>query len=131
VADITARNAITIDRREIGMDVYVISNDTTYKLVGGILDANWQVVGYGSSLNGSVTLDIGSLGTLVNASTTLTVTGAVVGDTVTVSPSMPSAGVVVAADVTSADTVTLRAHNTTSGTIDPASATFRVKVIKQ
>jgi hypothetical protein len=48
-ADITARNAITSDRREIGMDVYVVSNDTTYRLVGGILDANWQVVGYGSA----------------------------------------------------------------------------------
>jgi hypothetical protein len=84
-----------------------------------------------SALTGSATWDIGSLGTLANSSTTIAVTGAVVGDTVTVSPSMPSAGVVVSADVTSADTVTLRSHNTTAGTIDPASATFRVKVIKQ
>jgi len=83
------------------------------------------------TLGGSATWDISSLGTLANGSTTLTVTGAAVGDEVVVSPSMPSAGVIVAGDVTSANTVTLRAHNTSSGTIDPASTTFRVKVIKQ
>jgi hypothetical protein len=83
------------------------------------------------TLDGSATWDISSLGTLANGSTTLTVTGAAVGDEVVVSPSMPSAGVIVAGDVTSANTVTLRAHNTSSGTIDPASTTFRVKVIKQ
>lgn len=93
--------------------------------------ANGVVYELLSALTGSVTWDIASLVTLGNGSTTLTVTGSVVGDTVTVSPTMPATGIVVVADVTSSDTVTLRAHNTTSGTIDPASATFRVKVIKQ
>lgn len=88
----------------------------------------WVAYGF---LTGSATWDIGSLGTLANGSTTLTVTGAATGDLVVVSPAMPSAGVIVSGDVTSADTVTLRAHNTTGGTIDPASTTFRVKVIRQ
>lgn len=93
--------------------------------------ANGVVYEQLSALTGSVTWDIGSLGTLANSSTTIAVTSAVVGDTVTVSPTMPSAGVIVMGDVTSSGTITIRAHNTTSGTIDPASATFNVKVIKQ
>jgi hypothetical protein len=94
--------------------------------------ANGVVYEFLSALTGSVTWDIPSLATLANAQTTFTVTGAVVGDTVTVTPSLPStAGVFIIADVSSANTVILRAHNCTSGTLDPASATYNVKVIKQ
>jgi len=49
VADLTARDAITTERRTEGMMAYVISNQTVYQLVGGILNANWQVFGGGSS----------------------------------------------------------------------------------
>ena len=41
VADATGRNAITPERRVVGMPCYVISENKTYRLVGGILDANW------------------------------------------------------------------------------------------
>lgn len=93
--------------------------------------ANGVVYQILTALTGSTTWDIPSLGTLANAQVTFTVTGAVVGDTVTVTPALPATGVIVAADVSSANTVILRAHNTTSGTVDPASATYNVKVIKQ
>jgi hypothetical protein len=124
------------------MGLFSTSSDPTLGLTSGQMfhrSDTGQFRGYSASkwfnfaitLDGSATWDISSLGTLANGSTTLTVTGAAVGDEVVVSPSMPSAGVIVAGDVTSANTVTLRAHNTSSGTIDPASTTFRVKVIKQ
>ena len=47
VADITARNAITSDRRSEGMEVWVISESKTYRLEGGIADSNWVEVTYG------------------------------------------------------------------------------------
>jgi hypothetical protein len=39
VADIAARNALTA--RYIGQDCYVLSEDKTYKLVGGVTNSNW------------------------------------------------------------------------------------------
>jgi len=41
VTDITARDAITTERRIIGMLCYVISENKTYQLQGGILNTNW------------------------------------------------------------------------------------------
>lgn len=93
--------------------------------------ANGVVYQFITALTGSATWDIASLVTLGSGSTTIAVTGAVAGDQVIVSPSMPAAGVVVEGDVTGSDTVTIRAHNVSGSTIDPASTTFRVKVIKQ
>lgn len=43
VADITARNAISADRRKSGMLVYVISETKFYTLAGGLLDVNWAL----------------------------------------------------------------------------------------
>lgn len=45
VADITARDAITDDRRSVGMRVHVISTARDYRLVGGTANANWVEVG--------------------------------------------------------------------------------------
>ncbi len=41
VADLTARDSLASGRRYEGLAVYVVSNGKTYRLVGGILDANW------------------------------------------------------------------------------------------
>ena len=41
VADLTARDAISTERRREGMMCYVTSNQTTYQLVGGITNPNW------------------------------------------------------------------------------------------
>jgi hypothetical protein len=47
-ADVTARNAIPSTSRYVSMEVYCVAEARTYKLVGGILDANWVDVGAGS-----------------------------------------------------------------------------------
>ena len=58
VADITARNAITADRRKIGMLVRVLDGGTGtekfYTLVGGIADGNWTEQNFGGSLPSNV-----------------------------------------------------------------------------
>ena len=41
VADLTARNAITTDRRLVGMLCYVVSEDKMYRLIGGTDNSNW------------------------------------------------------------------------------------------
>ena len=46
--DLTARDAITPIRREEGMIVYIISEKKEYRLVGGILNTNWEEVVSGS-----------------------------------------------------------------------------------
>lgn len=40
-ADTTARDAIPLTSRYIGMEVYCVTEDTKYKLVGGTANANW------------------------------------------------------------------------------------------
>lgn len=54
VADLTARDAITTDRRKEGMLVRVISTGETYVLVGGILNTDWTLL----TLNASQSLQI-------------------------------------------------------------------------
>ena len=66
VADITARNAITADRRKIGMLVRVLDagsgSEKFYTLVGGITDDKWTEQNFGG---GSGTIDVDKNGTLV------------------------------------------------------------------
>ncbi|MDE2107250.1 MAG: hypothetical protein KGL39_59180, partial [Patescibacteria group bacterium] len=65
-------------------------------------------------------------------SLTTTITGAAVGDTVIVNRaggSMPDAGTLLDAAVTSANTVTIRDTNITSAAITPISTTYRITVI--
>ena len=42
VADHTERDAITADRRREGMTCYTANDQTTWTLVGGITNSNWQ-----------------------------------------------------------------------------------------
>lgn len=50
-ADTTERDAIPAARRVVGMTCYVISDGKTYRLVGGIANANWSEVTTSSSDN--------------------------------------------------------------------------------
>jgi hypothetical protein len=52
VADITERNNITTDRREVGMVVWVSSNNTAYQLRSGITNSDWYElpIGGGNSI---------------------------------------------------------------------------------
>lgn len=90
-------------------------------------------VGGGSTilkvLSATATLDFPSITTLSNQDLTITVTGAKVGDSVSLGlPAAPLVGVVFSAFVSATDTVTVRAMNYTGTSKDPASATYRVTV---
>jgi len=82
-------------------------------------------------LTGSNTLDFGSIASLGLEDLTITVTGAAVGDEVALGlPAAPTSGIIFNTFVSAADTVTVRAHNYTAGAIDPASATYSVRVFQ-
>jgi hypothetical protein len=80
------------------------------------------------ALDGSVTWDPGSIAKGDIATTTLTVTGAVVGDFCLVSASIETQELVLDAHVGATDTVHLVLHNGTAGAVDLASATYYVRV---
>lgn len=48
VADLTARDAIDTLKRWEGMTVYVVSEQKTFKLVGGITNSDWEEASGGS-----------------------------------------------------------------------------------
>lgn len=83
-------------------------------------------------LTGSATLDFTSTAAQTSAELTITVTGAADGDDVVVSPPNGSANTNshFTARVSSANTVSVKFSNYSSGAIDPASGTFKVTVIK-
>lgn len=78
---------------------------------------------------GSATYDPASLLDGAGATTTVTVTGAALGDFVTaVSFNNDLQGITLTAYVSAADTVAVRFQNESGGTIDLASGTIRVRV---
>lgn len=80
-------------------------------------------------LTGSKTFDAGSLVDAAGSTTTVTVTGAALGDFVEgVSLSVDLQGITVTGWVSAADTVSVRFQNESGGTLDLASATLRVRV---
>jgi hypothetical protein len=83
-------------------------------------------------LTGSATLDFPSTTTLLSADLTITVTGAADGDVVSLG--VPNAAVNAntsySAWVSAANTVTVRFNNYSSGTVNPASGSFKVFVTK-
>jgi hypothetical protein len=83
-------------------------------------------------LTGSATLNFPSTLTLLSADLTITVTGAADGDVVSLG--VPNAAINAntsySAWVSSANTVTVRFNNYSIGTVDPASALFKVFVTK-
>jgi purine nucleoside permease len=85
----------------------------------------------GATLTGSATYNPPSLATSTMATTTVTVTGAALGDYVQAwSFTQDLAGILVSAYVSAADTVTVVLRNSTAGTLDIAEGTLRVVVEK-
>lgn len=82
-------------------------------------------------LEGSATFDPASVANAAQTSTTVTVTGAALGDYVQVAPSISPAGIVISGHVTAADTVTVYYTNLSGGAIDLASHTIRALVSKR
>jgi len=83
-------------------------------------------------LTGSATYDAPNIASGASASTTVTVTGAAVGDKVTsVALGVSTAGMVLTGTVTAADTVTVVLANLTGAAVNLASATLTVEVMKR
>lgn len=99
-------------------------------------NAGATTIGAGSNAitkvySSTATLDFGSIGSNSTAELTMTVTGASTGDSVFLgAPSTIESGLIFTAYVSATNTVTVRVHNTSGGSIDPASATWRATVIK-
>lgn len=83
-----------------------------------------------NALTGTATYDPPSLADGAGASTTVTVTGAALGDVALASFSLSTQGITVTANVTAADTVTVRFQNESGGVIDLASGTLKAVVFK-
>jgi hypothetical protein len=82
-------------------------------------------------LSGSATFNAASLADGAGETTTVTVTGAALGDFVLVSHGVDLAGISVTAYVSAADTVSVRFQNESGGVLDLASSTVRVRVLPQ
>lgn len=88
-----------------------------------------RVVGF--DFEGSATFDPGSLVDAAGVTTTVTVTGAALGDFVdSVSFSLDLQGITLTAYVSAANTVAVRFQNESGGTLDLASGTLRVRVAR-
>lgn len=83
----------------------------------------------GGLLVGSATYDPPSLVDAAGATTTVTVTGAVLGDYAQASFGLDLQGLTVTAYVSAADTVSVRFQNESGGTLDLASSTLRAVVM--
>jgi hypothetical protein len=82
-------------------------------------------------LKGSGTVDVASLVDGAGATSTVTVTGAVLGDYAIAAHGVDVAGMTVTAYVSAADTVSVRFQNESGGTLDLASTTLNARVIPQ
>jgi hypothetical protein len=79
----------------------------------------------------SATYDAASLADGAGATTTVTVPGAVLGDACVASLGVDLAGILMTCYVSAASTASVRLQNETTGTLDLASATLRVFVLKK
>lgn len=80
--------------------------------------------------NGTATIDPASIAAGATATTTITATGAAVGDFVIVAPGVSLAGLVMTSYVSAANTVTVVLYNPTAGAIDLASSTWKARVLQ-
>jgi hypothetical protein len=113
------------------LNLWTIGNTGNGVLAGSLRIGGGTVVA--NILSATATLDFPSIAANSFADLTITVTGAVSGDTVIANPIAGSAITDVSYDawVSAANTVTIRATNNSSTTArDPASGTFRATVIR-
>jgi len=82
-------------------------------------------------LEGSKTFDPSNLADGTGETTTITVTGAALGDFAMASFSLNLQGITLTAWVSAADTVSVRMQNESGGALNLASGTLRARVIKQ
>lgn len=89
------------------------------------------ILGWKKTYTGTKTIDFGNISTQSQGTDTATVLGARVGDAVVVRPTTAVNGIILDGTVTARDTVTIRAVNYSSGSIDPGSQVYRVIVFQQ
>ena len=81
-------------------------------------------------ITATATLDFPYISSNHSEELTITVTGASTGDVVILgAPSAIESGLTWCGYVSAADTVTVRLHNSSGGSVDPASATWKATVI--
>lgn len=86
---------------------------------------------YYTTLNGTIVWDPGSLADGAGeTSSGITVTGAAFGDYVMVSAPYDLQGIIASAYVSASNTVKIRIQNETTGVLDLASGTWKVRVIR-
>lgn len=100
-----------------------------------VADGAWETAGIieyidAIRLSGSATYDPPSLADGAGATTTVTATGAALGDFAEASFSLDLQGITLTAWVSSANTVSVRFQNESGGVLDLASGTLRVRVRK-
>lgn len=83
------------------------------------------------SYTGTLSKTWGLIGAHAEDSQTVTIDGAQAGDVVLVQPSAKTTGIIETGVVTSVDTVTVYAQNTTGAGITPGAKTYRVIVLQQ
>lgn len=92
----------------------------------------WQaLMGWRASYYGTLTKDWGTINAHTESSETLTVSGALAGDNVIVTPAAKTTGIVETAVVTATDTVTVYAQNATAANVVVGSKTYKVIVFQQ
>ena len=114
---------IPIGARHEGLRVWVNDENTFYRWTGSAWVARY--------LDGSVAYDPPNLVDGARAATTVTVTGAALGDFPVASFSLDLQGIEITAHVSAADTVRVVLVNNTGGTLDIANGTLRARVWKQ
>jgi hypothetical protein len=102
---------------------------TLYIKESGTSNTGWAAMA-SVPLSGSATYDPASLNDGDGATTTVTVTGAALGDFAEASFSLDLQGITLTAWVSAADTVSVRFQNETGGTLDLNSGTLRARVRK-
>lgn len=81
-------------------------------------------------ITATANLDFPSTAASMSSDLTVTVTGAALGDVVALGSPVPPANSNYTAFVSAADTVTVRYSNFSATPLNPASATFKIKIIK-
>ena len=107
----------------------------TLDVVGAIAASGTVTIGGGTAiakvLSATATLDFPSIASNDMHTLTMTVTGAIAGNAVFLGvPAALDANLIWQASVTAADTVTIRMHNASGASIDPASGTYRATVFQ-
>lgn len=114
-----------------GVTTAKIDQNGNYVKTGGTADqALTAAGGVMTILTGSASLDFPSTAANSEANLTMTVTGAAVGDVISIGSPAPATFTTYFAFVSSTDTVTVRFRNSTVSAMDPVAATFKVKIFK-